>query len=291
MAGFRETVSVVVDVVTGNAKSEFGKLSDSVKSADGAFGKAKAGLSQLGTALTESPAALAAAGGAVVAFATKAVFAFQNTALAAGKLAEATGLTTAEAGQMLEVFGDVGISGESLGSALNKMNKAVDTNRDAFEKLGLVGGTTRQTFLNVINYLNSISDPAKRAAEGTRLLGKNWADMAEIVAAGGKNLTDAMDQVSTHKAITPEQVAQARALRDNLDRLQDTMDELQLTLGSTLLPTFTRWAADLGKVTNGLNTLTDSVGGLSTIVDYGTSNIVDLVDGIGKLIQGAPSAA
>jgi len=265
-----DTIRVVFDIGTEKATSAVKGLTGEVKGADGALGKAKAAVGGLGSALTASPALLASAGAAVGAFALHAISKFEDTALAAGKLSDATGVTTQEAGQLIEVFGDIGVSSDSVEGGLNKMNKALGTNRAAFEDLHLVGKTTGETFTNVIQYLHGISDPAERAAQGTKLLGKSWTDLAEVIAAGGPALTKAMADVSTHKAVTPEQVAQARELRDALDKLSDAGEELTLTLGATLLPAVTGLAEGVGALSDGLDQVLGPIGGLGTALSYVT---------------------
>jgi len=273
VATFTDLIKVIFQVDTSQAKQGMAQVEGQTQQAEGAFGKLRAGVGNMGssikTALADPMTQLGiAAAGTAVAIGTKLVMAFQDTALAAGKLADATGLTTQEAGQLLEVFSDVGVSAETVQSGIGKMNKAIGTNRDEFEKLGLVGKTTGETFLNVVNYLHNIPDPADRAAAATKLLGKGWADMSEVIAAGGTQLTEAMDKVSSHKAVSPEQVAEARKFRDEMDNLSDTVDEVKLTLGEGLVPTLTETAHVINDVIGPVNDLAEHFGGLGGAIKF-----------------------
>lgn len=251
MPGRREIVDIILKATGAEAVGrEFDKIGKTAKTAgdhvDTGF---KGKMQQAGSFVSAAMPALLATGGAAIAgFAIKGISDFQNLALASGKMADATGLSVEEASRLIEVFGDVGVSGEAVQGAILKMNKAIGTNRAEFEKLGLVGATTNETFGNVITYLNGIKDPADRAREGTRLLGKSWAELAEVIEAGGTNLKQSLEDVGDTKVIDAQELRKARDFRQALENLKENAEQLSIKLGQALVPALAQVAKWADKV-------------------------------------------
>lgn len=238
------------------AKRQFGKFKAAVADAEGGMGKFKAGSKVAFDAVKAHAASFAIAGAA--AFATvvvKGVTAFSDLALAAGKFSEATGLSTQQASRWMEVAGDVGVETATLEKAINKMNIQASKSPKVFKDLGVeidktAGGAVNanETFLNVIDRLNKIKDPAERAKVATQLLGKGWQDMAELVGAGSEKLRQRLKDVADVKVISPSEVNQAREFRKNVDDLKDAFEEFALSLGESVLPPLIKILEALTKI-------------------------------------------
>ena len=256
---FSDKLTVVIDFVTGPAQSGLGKMRGAIGEADGAFGKMKAAGGVAFGAVQEHAAAFAlSAGTALVGFGIKAVTAFQNTALAAGKFSDATGIAVEDASRWIEVAGDIGVSGDEVEAALGKMNKTLGASPDLFTKLGVEVAKTKdgstdanQTFLNVIDRLNGITDPAEKARVATQLLGKGWQGMAELIGQGSDKLKASLAGVQDGKVIDAAELKKARDLRASFDDLNDSIENIALTIGGQLAPA-AKTAADVltGVVTN-----------------------------------------
>lgn len=237
-------VSQFVDDGVKAAQREFLKISNAVKDAEGFMGKLKAGGTAAFDALSKNAGKFAAAASAMAAtFAAKAIFGAQNLALAAGELADATGLSVEEASRLKEVAGDIGIEQGVLETAVGKMNKVLGTSPDLFKELGIQieyakDGSidANETFLNVVDRLNNIKDPAERARVASELLGKGWQSMSELIAGGSDKLRKSLDEVADAKVVNDRELTQARKLRENLDNLKDVGENLALTVGNDLLP-------------------------------------------------------
>jgi hypothetical protein len=208
------------------------------------MGKFKAG----GKAAFESVKAnaatfAAAAGSAIATFAIKGINDFQNLAIAASKFADATGLSVEEASRLIEVTGDLGIEAGSVETAIGKMNQNLGKSPDLFKELGVQvayanDGTVNanETFLNVVDRLNKIKDPAERARVASQLLGKGWRDMAELIAGGSDKLRASLAAVSSAKTITPAEAEKAKKFRDTMNDLKDVVEDLALVVGEKLVP-------------------------------------------------------
>jgi hypothetical protein len=269
-----------------SAKAAFANFKTDVSNATGAMGKFKAGSNAaLGAVKANAGAFATAAGAALVGFAAKSVGAFQDLALASGKFADATGLSVEEASRFIEVGGDIGIEAGTIETAIGKMNKVLGGTPKVFQELGVeiaktaTGATdVNQTFLNVIDRLNAIKDPAQRAAATSQLLGKGWQSMAELIALGSDELSKSLSQVSDSKVIDPDELKKARDFRAAMDNLNDKVEDLSLTLGEELVPSLIAAADGILMVADALtfevNGVSSASGGLSNL-----SKIWDKVTG------------
>ena len=241
------SIPIVTEFVNdGIKKAEraFGDIKKAVGEAEGTMGKFQAGGKAAFDALASNATTFALAGvSAFATFAAKGISAFQDLALQSDKFATATGLAVDQASRLIEVAGDVGIEAGSLETAIGKMNEKLGKSPDLFEKLGVQvkyadDGTidVNETFLNTIDRLRKIKDPAERAKTATELLGKGWRDMANLISMGSDELRQSLATVSEAKTISPEEAAKAKKFRDTMDKLGDTVGDLSLKLGEVLVP-------------------------------------------------------
>jgi len=243
------------------------------KGAEGSVGKLKSlGGDALGFIKDNAASMAMGAAGALAGFAVKAVGDFQDVALAAGDLRDSLGLTAEEASRWQEVAGDLGISNQTLESTIGKMNKTLGATPGVFKALGVEvaknsSGATdvNATFLNVIDTLHNIRDPAARAAAATKLLGKSWQDSSELITMGADNVRDSLAGVDDQKVISDKQIAQARKFRDTMDNLHDKIEDVSIVVGEELVPvlsdaaeTVTSVIGPLQKLKSGFDSLTDA---------------------------------
>ena len=272
MASFTERIAVIIDVTADKATKGLKDFKSSVQEAEGFTGKMKAGVGSLGgifSSAAKNPALLAGGIAAAGTAAIKAVDEFAQLALSAGKFSDASGLAIEDASRWMEVSGDLGVSTESLSGAINKMNRSIDPK--LFHDLGIeiaktdTGATdVNGTFLNVIQHLHDIPDPAQRAREATKLIGKGWVDMAELIQRGSAVLTSSLAGVSDAQVINPEERKKAELYRETMDQVGDSVKEIALTMGQLLLPALVLIAKASEKV---LKPVSDTVGDLEQFGD------------------------
>ena len=223
-----------------SAKAAFANFKTDVGAATGAMGKFKAGGNAALDAVKANAGTFALAGGAALAgFAAKGVEAFMDLALASGKFADSTGLSVQEASRFIEVGDDIGIEAGLIESSLGKLNRAIGLTPEAFKDARVESARTssgavdvQKTFLNVVQRLNEIKDPAERAAVASKLLGRGWQGMSELIASGADKIVDSLAAVSDSKVITPDELFKAKELREAKDRYSDWWDDVLITTGS-----------------------------------------------------------
>jgi hypothetical protein len=168
------------------------------------MGKFKAGSKVALDAVQANAATFAiAAAGSIIAFAKTSITAFQDLAISAGKFADATGLAVEDASRYMEAAGDIGIPVDALEGAIGRLNKTIGADPDKVRDLGvdlvyLKDGSldVNETFLNTIQRIKDIKDPAEKAKVAAQLLGKGWQSMAELIEGGADDLAASLKGVS-----------------------------------------------------------------------------------------------
>ena len=227
-----------------DAKKAFGDFKTAVNNAEGGMGKFKAGAGAALNSVKANAGNLAMAGAAAFAtFAAQGIKAFQELALGAEKFATSTGLAIEDASRYMEVAGDIGVPIDAVEGAIGRLNKTIGADPDKVRNLGidlvyLKDGSldVNETFLNTIDRLKKIKDPAEKAKVATQLLGKGWQSMSTLIGMGARDLNTALGNVSDSKVIDPKELEKAKNFRDTMDNLKDTVEDLSLQLGESLVP-------------------------------------------------------
>ncbi len=225
------------------ARRQFGKFKADIAAADGTMGKFKAGSKAAFDGVKAQAGNLAmVAGAAIAGFAVKAISEFQDLALAAGKFADATGLAVEDASRYLEVAGDLSIPVDAVEGAIGRLNKTIGADPDKVRNLGvdlvyLNDGSldVNQTFLNTIDRLKKIKDPAEKARVAAQLLGKGWQSMAELIEMGADDLKASLDSVSNAQIISDEELEKAKEYRETIQQLGDLWNAFVINAGGVFV--------------------------------------------------------
>ena len=285
--GLTERLRIVFDVETQSFKQGVRTLKAEMASADGFVGKAKVGIKGLNDQLSVyGPQAAMAAGTALVAFGAKSVNAFNDAALAAGKMADATGLTSEEASRLAEVGSDVGVGMDTLTSAVRRVNAAAESG--ALKQFGIDAVRTadgqlnvNETFLATVDALSKITDAGAREAAARKLLGKGWSEVSELVAAGADDMREKLAAVSDAQVFDREEVNKARDFRKAMDDLSDAAQQVMMTVGEDLTPTITKLAEGVGSLTSAWDKVPD--GFRDAVTASPLAEFIDLADGADEL--------
>jgi hypothetical protein len=238
-----ERIRLLFEINDKAAVGSFGNIRKSINDTEGARGKMHAGLASTGQFLKANMAEAAmAAGAALVAFGVKSVKVFQDTALEAGKQADALGISTEEASRLMEVAADLGVEMGTVQGAMQRMNKAaadgaIDVHGFGNAVVFAADGTTDayQTFINAATAIGAIEDPALRAKAAQETFGRSYGEIAELMEMDAEELREALAGVSDEQVIDDDEVRKARAFRDVMDRLGDVVTRLQLKVGELIV--------------------------------------------------------
>lgn len=287
-------ITTLFDLDSKGFDSSLKALRKNVSEADGAMGKLKVAGNGVGDALKANLGAAAfGAGTALVAFGVKAVGAFTETALAAGKFSDATGIAVDDASRWMEVGGDVGVGADAIQGAVQKMNKALADGKPAFEQYGVEVVRTADgvvdanaTFQNALTTIGAIVDPTKRAQAAQQVFGKSYAEVAELMNMSATELEAALKGVSDSKVIDQKELAKAREFRAAMDTLRDSVEDVALKVGERLTPLIAKLAWGLDQLDKGADKVSSSrlgfvLDGWGDIVDSVKYRFGELTDGLG----------
>jgi methyl-accepting chemotaxis protein len=236
-------VTTIFDLEDRGFAAGFKRMRADIANAEGAMGKMKAGISGLGGMLKENLATAAiAAGTAIVAFGAKSVHAFQETALEAGKLSDALGISVEDASRLMEVAGDLGVDMGALQTAFQRFSKAVGDGKVDLKQFGsdLVYAKdgsvdAYESFINAATAIDKIKDPTRRATEAQRVFGRSYGEIAELMKLEAHELREALEGVSDAKVIDEDEKRKAREMRATMDTLKDTVEDVEMQFGELLV--------------------------------------------------------
>jgi hypothetical protein len=242
------------------AQAAFTNFKTSVAGAEGGMNKFKAGSTAALDAVKANAGNFAiAAGAALVGFAAQGIKAFQELALGAEKFSTATGLAIEDASRYMEVVGDIGIPIDAVSTAIGRLNKTIGADPDKVRDLGvdlvyLKDGSldVNATFLNTIERIKGIKDPAEKAKVAAQLLGKGWQSMSTLIEMGADDLAESLGNVSGAKVIDPKELKRAKDFRDTMDDFGDTAQDLSIALGQFLIPILTDIIKLVDTMTSGI---------------------------------------
>ncbi len=238
-------------------------------------------LGGLGSALTSmGPAGMAAAAGlgatvgalaavgAVIVDSTRRAMEYGDNMAA---LADRTGLST-RALQAFEVQAKLGNSSlDGVVAAVNKMQLAMVNGSTAFQKLGLDINTLKamdpdKAFTEVAKAIESIADPAERAAARVAVFGKSANELAGTLKAAAQGAGE------LGGALSDEALGAAAELQDQADLLDKAWERVILQFGASIAQ-----SPEMGRA---LEDITQMVVKLAQTVAENTPTIVAIFNAI-----------
>lgn len=317
-----ERIKIYIDVVADGATTQVQSFRTSIAEADGITGKFKAAGGAAFGFVKEHAMQLAAAGGAALfAFGKASVSAFEDTALAAGKFAAATGIAVEDASKWRAVADDFDINADSIQGAIIKMSTELGKSEESFKQYGIEvvrakDGTVdaNATFINTATTIGKIKDAGERATAAKKLMGKSFAEVSRLMEMDASQLKAALDSTSDAQIIDPDELDKARDYQKALDDLGDIVEDLKLQFGEALVPVLTQMAEGLKalddvakslpgdgglgklyewsqKIFNPLTKVTDAVGGLKDALKPTVTAVVDMTGATKDAAGAAEDAA
>jgi len=245
-------------------------------------------LSKVQSKLDKQAAQMQKYGAGAVAFAGTAGVAlfklskgWQEGAIAAGRFAEATGISTEEASRFIVVTAGYDLESGKMVKAIGKMEKALGGKAQAFRDAGIAtldaSGkelSAQQIFLNSIDVLNKIEDQSAKSVMAAKLFGRDWQNMAVMIGAGSDELLKRFAAVREDQVFGKGEVNDAYKYRDALKDLGNSFKALKNSIGAGAAPMFAGLATGVTKAVDGLNSVNKASGGVvGNILATGTAAI------------------
>ena len=166
------------------------------------------------------------AAGAVAAIGTAIVSTvgeYSNYVEQVGKFADAAGLTSEEASKVIQVADDMRVSVETVESAM---------------KMALKNGfqPTVENLATLADRMKGIADPTKRAAELSKIFGKQWEDIWPLLKDGGDAIREDASAIEDGLIVTKDAVDANRSYMKSVDDLTDAWTSWKYEMLGGVIP-------------------------------------------------------
>lgn len=182
-----------------------------------------------------------------------------------------------ESSRFVAVMDDLGVSADVGAGAVGRLAKNVEAGK--LEEFGIEAVIAKDGTVDlaatlgvVADAMNATADPTERAALGTALFGRSWADLAPFLQLGSAGIRNAMDDVADYQIVTEETAQEQRNLSLAVDNMQDAFNGLSMSLAKDAIPQLTGVANGLAAVLNGAEKLGRGAGlleGVQRIFGFG----------------------
>jgi len=244
-------------LITGDASGLSNALGQASKASQGAAKEMEAaigGLKNLLAGFAAPLAALAAVFGGG-RFLKTTIEETKSWTVEAQKLARVLGITTEAASVLNLAIGDIYGDQEGYLAAVAKLTKSLNTNEDAFHRLGVEtrdqNGRLRDTpsiMAEVNQALAGMKAGTDRNVASSQIYGKSWLEAQRYL-----KLTPEVMQAAQEKAeklnlvVGVDAVEATNAYRASLNDLEDTIKGLKVKIGSELMPVMTQLNNDMSE--------------------------------------------
>lgn len=186
----------------------------------------------------------------------------------------AANLSYEEASKLGGAFKNLGIEAETGVDVIKTLAEEAGDAPEKFAQFNIEIGRTSdgsvdmiQTLKNVSDRFSSIRDPAERAALGMSIFGDSWIEIAPLIERGSDGIEDLLENVDKSRIVTEESARKQKEYQQSMRDLTGNVEDLQMALAQDLIPQLADTAENLAKVVEGVNDITESVGGLGNVID------------------------
>lgn len=257
-------------LVEADATSAITAFEKTGVAAETSLKKAETSSQKIGGTLTKVGAGATAFAGIAGAALFEASKKFEETALKAGEFSDATFTGVDMASRWIAVSKDVGIGADTIETSMGKMNKTLGATPDLFDQMNIKVAATKTgaedvsgTFLNVIAHLQGIEDAGLRSAEAAKIFGRGWQGAAELLAMNTDDIKKRLASVSDQRVINEDELAKAKAFRDDLQNLGHAATDFALAIGQGAMPVVGAFAKGLGGLVHVIGSADAVTGGMA----------------------------
>lgn len=263
--------------ISGDASGLFKALSDSslaMKAAAKEIEGATGGLKSMFTNLAAPLVAITAVVGGKE-FLKGTIEETKSWTVEAQKLARVLGITTEQASVLNLAIGDIyGTQEEYLG-AVAKLTKTLNTNEEAFKKLGVAtrdqNGRLRDTpsiMADVNLALMGMKVGTDRNIASAQIYGKSWMEVQRYLKLTPEVMQAAQEKAEKLNLIVGADAVEATdSYRASMNDLDDTLKGLKIRIGKELMPLMTEWNKELSEYgPEAVSILGDSFSGLYQVI-------------------------
>ena len=214
--------------------------------ADSNAKKMEESFARVGSAIKTAFAGIAT--GASVAWLTNMVTSALDAQDALSDLNKSTGISIDLLAGLKGAASSAGTDLDGVAAAVNKLAVNMAKDPAKFAALGIDAKEPLEALKQLADVFASIEDPQQRAAFGAEAVSKSWASLAPLLADGGKSLGDLVEKFRSTSGVTEESARRAADLNDKLDILKNRASGAGLELVNQLVPSLTRTAEEVERL-------------------------------------------
>lgn len=151
-------------------------------------------------------------------------------------LTKSTGLTVKELAGLKLLARESGTDLDGLAKGIDKMSVAIGKDPEKFRALGVTAKTNKEALMQFADIFKLLPDIQQRNALAQAVFNKSWAELAPVLAKGGKSIGEILDKGAALSGVTDESAAQATKFNDQMAELETTMGKTAISIVNNLLP-------------------------------------------------------
>lgn len=225
-----------------------GAMKESLESVQHAFGLLGEATAALGSAL---------AGGEAFKEMISATVDLNFSSMELGKQ---FGISATEASQLKVALGETFLSQDTLSAGASRLTRTLNTNEQAVKDLGVQTRDSNGNFRSTLDIMEDVNaklltfkEGTDRNVEGTKIYGKGWQEVIDILRLTPEAMEEAKAQADAlNLTVSQESLDATLKYKSAMVGLKDTFEGVFGTIGQALLPALTsigEWFKDVGPPT------------------------------------------
>lgn len=238
-----------VDAIGQQTPGLLSRLSTALNQNFGASHPTTAGLLDA-AGISESQAAVAGgvaiAGAAVAKFGVDSVKSFTQAADAVRQFQAVSGATAEQASVFVNASNLMGVSAESLSTAIGRQAVNIDKNAAKLRDYGIEAVRTNSgavdqigTFNAIIKVLENTADSSQRATIENQVFGRSWQGIAQVLNLTKEQYQQLMAAAKQGPILSQEDVNRSLAFKESSKELGQEFEKIKDRVGLALAPALT----------------------------------------------------
>jgi len=167
------------------------------------------------------------------------------------------GVSATQASILKVALGETFLTQDQLAAAGSRMTRTLNSNENAFKDLGVATRDQNGNFRSTLSIMEDVNarlltfrEGTDRNIEGTKIYGRGWQEVSEILRLTKPAMADAQTTAAElNLTVSKEGEASTQAYRSAMVGIKDVFEGIRNTIGEALLPVLTslgNWFRDAG---------------------------------------------
>src|SRR5580693_1088946 len=167
-----------------------------------------------------------------------------NLNVSSAELGKQFGISASQASTLKVALGETFLTQDQLSAAGSRLTRTLNTNEGAFKELGVATRDSSGNFRSTLDIMTDVNaklltfkEGTDRNIEGTKLYGKGWSEVSDILRLTKPAMEEAAATATElNLVVTKEGEAATQRYRTAMVSLNDVFEGIKNTIGQALLP-------------------------------------------------------